>query len=237
MEKIYKPIKRKTVSEEVADQITELVIQKHLSPGDRLPTERQLVEDLGVSRTALREAMKALSERGLVDVKQGNGTFIRHPSSSDMSSRFSLFLKNDVVRYLQLMDVREILEIEIAGRLASGTATAAEIDKMQQHLDRMHGLLDSPAEYAQEDVAFHVEFYRAMKNEVLLIFMEAIMQLLGDAMEATFIAPGSAESSLRRHQKLLDCIRNHDVESARQVMREIIARGRERLSEAMPVAK
>jgi len=229
---IYKTIKQKRLSSEVVNQITDLILQNHLQPGDKLPPERQLAEELGISRTALREAMKALEERGLVEVKQGSGTFVCSPSFEVVSDSLSLLLQTNMARYLELMEVRGILDVEMAGRLAQ-EATEEDIERLGERIARMWQVLDSPEEFVQEDVAFHIEFYQAMKNELLLTIMQPVMELLVEAMGITFEAPGSAESSLRRHEKLVERIRARDTEGARSAMGEIISRGVERLKEAL----
>jgi GntR family transcriptional repressor for pyruvate dehydrogenase complex len=233
MGSLYKAIgQKKRLSEGVVNQITDLVLSKHLQPGDRLPSEHRLVEELGVSRSVVREGIKALEERGLVEVKQGSGTFVRSPSSTMVSDSFSLFLRTRVARYSKLMEVREILDVEIAGLLAE-RATEEDLKRLGKSIGRMWEVLDSAQEFVAEDVAFHMAFYAAMKNEVLLMIMQPIMELLSEAMSMTFEAPGSPESSLRRHEKLVQRIRARDSEGARAAMREIISRGEERLEEAV----
>lgn len=235
MDSLYTVIgQKKRLSEGVVNQITDLIVSKHLQPGDRLPPEHRLVEELGVSRSVVREGIKALEERGLVEVKQGSGTFVRSPSSEMVSDSFSLFLRTRISRFSQLMEVREILDVEIAGLLAE-RATEEDLQSLSRSIVRMREVLDSPEEFVEEDVAFHMAFYAAMKNEVLVTIMQPIMELLSEAMSMTFEAPGSAESSLRRHEKLQQRIRAGDSEGARRAMREIISRGEERLKEASRV--
>jgi GntR family transcriptional repressor for pyruvate dehydrogenase complex len=229
----YRAIRqKKRLSEDVVSQITDLILSKHLQPGDRLPSEHRLVEELGVSRSVVREGIKALEERGLVEVKQGSGTFVRSPSSEMVSDSFSLFLRTRIEQYSKLMEVRGILDVEIAGLLAE-RATEQDLERLGKSIERMWELLDSPREFAEEDVAFHMAFYAAMKNEVLLMIMQPIMEMLSEAMSVTFEAPGSPESSLQRHQKLVERIRARDSEGARDAMREIILRGEGRLQEAV----
>jgi GntR family transcriptional repressor for pyruvate dehydrogenase complex len=223
---------KKRLSEDVVNQITDLILSRHLQPGDRLPSEHRLVEELGVSRSVVREGIKALEERGLVEVKQGSGTFVRSPTSEMVSDSFSLFLRTKMARYSKLMEVRGILDVEIAGLLAE-RATEEDLERLSNSIARMWEVLDSPQEFVEEDVAFHMAFYAAMKNEVLLMIMQPIMELLSEAMSMTFEAPGSPESSLRRHEKLVQRIEAGDSEGAREAMREIIYRGEGRLTEAL----
>jgi len=227
---MYKTLRPKKLSEEVVNHFTELILQKQLRPGDRLPPERQLAEELGVSRTALREAVKMLQEKGLLDSKQGSGTFVRSLSADALAESLTLYVQSDESRYLELMELRSILDVELAGRLAE-TAIEHHIATLDKHVERMWHLLDKPDEFAAEDVAFHLDFYRAMDNSVLMSIVQPIMVLLEAAMRVTFDAPGSTESSLRRHVALMDRIRARDGEGARRTMGAIISRGEERVRE------
>ena len=223
---------KRRLSEEVVDQITDLILSERLQPGDKLPPEQRLAEELGVSRSVVREAIKGLEEKELVEIKQGSGTFVRSPSAEKASDSFSLFLRTRIARSSMLMEVRRILDVEIAALLAE-RATQGDLEVLSESIARMWQLLDSPDRFVDEDVAFHMSFYAAMKNEVLMMIMQPIMELLSEAMSMTFEAPGSAESSLRRHEKLLQRIRARDSDGARRAMREIISRGEERLEEAL----
>ena len=119
------------------DQITTLILENRLQPGDQLPPERELAQKLGVGRNAVREAVKALQERGLLDVIQGAGTFVKHMNSDVISDSLALYIKTNM-QYIQLMDLREILDVEIAGRLAANvekvdlTALWDSLERMQQ---------------------------------------------------------------------------------------------------------
>ena len=228
-ETITKP---KKLYEEIVDRIIALIQQKHLLAGDKLPSERELAEELGVSRTVLREAIKALEERELVEVRHGSGTFIRSPSINTIARSVSFVMWTDPDRYFDLMNVREYLDVEIAGRLAQ-SAPERELAAMGRAIDNMWQLLDSPKEFSEQDVAFHLAFYRATKNELLLTIMLPITRLLMEAMELTFGSPGSAEMSLRRHEQLLEHITAGNALGARRTMQEIITRGKERLKESL----
>lgn len=134
--------------------------------------------------------------------------------------------------YFELMNVREFLEVEIAGRLAH-SAPQEELDAMSAAIDNMRRSLDCPEEYTQHDIAFHMAFYRATGNEILVNMMIQITRLLMEAMTATFAPSGSAEMSLRRHEQLLDRIKAGDALGARRTMQEIITGGKGRLHQSL----
>ena len=155
--------KRKKLYEEVVDQIIDLVRKKRLLPGDKLPPERELADELGVSRTVFREAIKALEEKELVEVRHGSGTYIRNPSVDSIAKSFSIIVWTEPSRYFQLMDMREYLDVEIAGRLAH-SATEEDIDRMAKAIENMWQLLDSPKEFTKQDVAFHLASIRQQET-------------------------------------------------------------------------
>lgn len=225
----FSPVaERKRLYREVVDQVTGRILDDHLQPGDRLPAERDLAQQLGVSRTAVREAIRALEEKGLVEVHQGSGTFVRSPAADSVSASLALFLQTNVTRYLQLMDLRAILDVEIAGRLAD-KIEPEDLAGLRARIERMHRLLDSPGEYAREDAAFHMDFYRAAKNDVLLMIMQPVMDLLEEAMSVSFREPGSSESSLALHEKMVEQIAAGDAAGARRTVRQILSRGERRM--------
>lgn len=228
---MYRMIERKALYRKVVDQITKLILHNELQPGDQLAPERQLAEELGVSRNAVREAIKALQEKGLLEVKQGAGTFVQSLTSDTVSESFSLYLQTDVNRYIQLMELREIIEVEIAGRLAEHIEPA-DLEKLWIRIEEMRQLVDSPLEFSRKDVNFHMEFYRATKNEILIVVMQPMMDLLAEAVSASFVAPGSAERSLKGHIELVERIEAGDAQGARRVADQVIKRGKEHLKAA-----
>ena len=229
---LFKTIERKKIYEEVVEQITHLILESHLQQGDQLPSESQLAERFQVSRTVVREAVKVLEQRGLVAVKQGVGTFVCALNGEVVSETLTRFLRANVHRYLQLMDLREMLDVGVAVRLAN-RIEPADLQALRDRLAKLNQVLDSPEEYAQEDVAFHMDLYRATRNQILLIIMQPVIELLVEAMRASFEMPGSTGNSQRRHVELIDCIANGDPEGARQVTAEIIQRGKQRLHTAL----
>ncbi len=225
---MYKTFRPTKLSGEVVNHFTELIVQQRLQPGDKLPPERDLCEQLGVSRTVLREAVKMLEEKGLLDSIQGSGTYVRSLSPHAISETVTLYVRSDQSRYIELMELRGILDVELAGRLAE-RATDDEIAALQQHIENMRQLLDDSEAFSLEDVAFHTTFYQAAKNSVLMSIVQPILDLLVDVNRLTFTDPGSTASSLQRHAAVMESIRARDSEGARRAMSAIINRGEQRV--------
>lgn len=226
---MYKTFAPRKLSDDVVDHLTGLIVAKQLRPGDRLPPERELAEQFGVSRTVIREAVKMLGEKGLLDSRQGSGTWVREFSSQSISQSFALYVESDINRYLELMDLRGILDVEIVGRLAQ-SASSEQVAILEEHIGRMNELLDKPADFSEADCAFHLEIYRSMDNTLLMSIVDPIVTLLEAVNLITVESSGGAETSLRRHTLLVKHIADHDAEGARQAMHEIIrgAEGRVR---------
>jgi GntR family transcriptional repressor for pyruvate dehydrogenase complex len=121
-------VNRARLSEQVAEQIQSMIIQGKIKQGDRLPPERELAEQLGVSRTVIRESTKVLQERGLVKVLTGSGTYATRVESENVSQSIGLFVRGKKHTFRDLLEIRKMLEIEVAG-LAAERAT--EEDNLQ----------------------------------------------------------------------------------------------------------
>src|SRR3989442_9857964 len=125
------------LSDKVADLLLETIVVRRLAPGERLPSERELGEQFGVSRTVIREAVRALAAKGVIDVRTGSGLRVAAVDSSNVSESMSLFLRgSSTLDYPRVHEVRAMLEVEVAG-LAADRATDEDIAGMRQICERM----------------------------------------------------------------------------------------------------
>ena len=111
---MFKPVKIKKIYEEVIEQVKKLIIDGKLQPGDKLLSERELAEKLGVSRASVREAFSALEMMGIITIRPGEGSFVRQVSYEEMLEPLSFLLQVDIDNVMQLLEVRKILEVEVA---------------------------------------------------------------------------------------------------------------------------
>mgnify|MGYP001014986330 FL=1 len=133
-------IKRSSLSDQVADQIQHLIIKGGLKPGDKLPPERELAEQLGVSRTVIREATKTLQERGLVRVLTGSGTYATKVEPELVSQSIGLYVRGHRHAFRDLLEIRKSLEVGIAG-LAAQRANQAHVEQLEAALQEMQAVL------------------------------------------------------------------------------------------------
>lgn len=221
----FKPIKTKRAFEEVCDQIRQGLTQGTLRPGDRLPPERELAEQLGVSRTAIREAMRSLENAGLVQCQQGmgGGAFIRKGSASTVTQAVSDMVMLDRIPARSVTEARVLL-IDQAIRLACERATEADFRELEQDIDRAAELTARGDFTRRND--YITEFYRilarATHNEVIVMLVESLSELTRDLLARTSPVPRSDVIGVRR--SVVKHMRNRDADKAAREMRAHLER-------------
>jgi GntR family transcriptional repressor for pyruvate dehydrogenase complex len=224
---LYKVIQTSRLYEQIVQQIEESILKGEFTEGSQLPAERDLAKQFGVSRTAVREAIKALQEKGLVDAFPGRGTFVTNGTSNSMRRSLDRIIKSgepDGLAYL--VEVREILEPEIAA-LAAVRATDQDLAAMQESLDVMEsGRQDSDA-FIEADLDFHLALAEAAANPIVLSLIDSIVGLLREQRLRIFRIPGGPECGQHHHKRILEAIQRHDPQEARAAMQAHLAQVRE----------
>ncbi|CAN5622673.1 FadR/GntR family transcriptional regulator [soil metagenome] len=200
-----------------AEQLLDMVVSDALSPGERLPPERELVERLGVSRTVVREALNLLEARGLVSIEHGRGAVVNGDSAHAVRDTLDLMLRVRPKALWELMEIRRMFEIEVSG-LAAERAGPEELEQMKIQLDRMRAHIDAPEGYVDADVEFHATLARSTRNEVLLTMLEPVVELLRTSRKVSTSRPGSARRALEEHERILRRVEAGDAEGARLEM-------------------
>jgi GntR family transcriptional repressor for pyruvate dehydrogenase complex len=218
-EELYREFKHDPLYEKIALHIESLVSSGKLQPGDRLPSERELAEGWGVGRGVVREAVKLLAERGLVNVLPGRGTFVSGLDPRLHSEQLSRFFRRGGHSYSDLHEVRKILEVEIA-ELAARRATPHEVEKMRQALEEMEANLSplTQAEFIKADKAFHAALAEATHNPVFSLFIDVLMDLLEEARFLMAETPGVPARSQACHKLIFEGVSRGDALAARQAM-------------------
>jgi GntR family transcriptional repressor for pyruvate dehydrogenase complex len=206
-----------------ADQILDMLISGGLNPGERLPPERELCARLNVSRTVVREALNLLEARGLISIEHGRGAVVSGGNTDAVRDTLGLILRVRPKVLWELLEMRKILEVEIAG-LAAERATEEHVQAMRTQLERMLASIDTPSGYVDADVEFHAVLARAARNEVLLTMLEPIVDLLRASRRVSASRrPGSALRALGEHEEILRCVEVADTDGARRAMRAHLA--------------
>ena len=195
-----------------------MVVSSGLSPGERLPPERELVGRLGVSRTVVREALNLLEARGLISIEHGRGAVVSEGSTHAVRDTLGLLLRVRPKALWELLEIREILEVEISG-LAAERAEREDVREMRGQLDRMETLIDAPEGYVDADVEFHALLARSTRNGVLLTMLDPVVELLRASRQVSASRPGSARRALREHEEILRRVEVGDADGARRQMR------------------
>jgi GntR family transcriptional repressor for pyruvate dehydrogenase complex len=216
----FEVIRRNKVYEEVAQQIERLILKK-LQPGDKLPSERELAEMLGVSRSSIRDAIRGLELMGMVEPRQGAGTIVREVSSDSLINPFSNALKRRRESVSELLDFRKMLEPPLAAR-AAAHASADEVSEMEEILERQQAKQAQGESTVAEDSEFHYSVALASGNSVVLKVLDILMDLLRDTRERSLQVEGRAQKSIAGHRRILAAIKRHDAEGAKSAMRRHI---------------
>jgi GntR family transcriptional repressor for pyruvate dehydrogenase complex len=205
------------LSDKVADLLLETILARGMKRGERLPSERELGEQFGVSRTVIREAVRALGAKGVIDVQTGSGLRVAGVDSSTVRESMSLFLRGGDLDYSKVHEVRRLLEIEIAG-LAAERATQEQIERMRDICERMEALIGEDIEGAALlDLEFHRAVARGTDNELYLLLLDSVGEALLDVRRDNLSA-GSGSETLEGHRAILDRIAAGDREGARAAM-------------------
>jgi GntR family transcriptional repressor for pyruvate dehydrogenase complex len=178
---MFKPVRTKKIYEEVVEQIKQMIVDGELQPGDKLLSERELSDKLNVSRASIREAFSALEIMGIITIRPGEGSFVRQVSFERMLEPLSFLLHVDIDDVIKLLEVRKILEVEIAA-LAAARATEEDIEDMRIALHSMVDEVNNGEVGDKADAAFHFAVLKAAHNPTLIKLMSAV----SDLMTSTF---------------------------------------------------
>ncbi|MFG1688513.1 FadR/GntR family transcriptional regulator [Nonomuraea sp. NPDC049269] len=208
---------RESTVVDIARQLLSQLLSGHLAPGTRLPSERQLSETLGVGRSTVREALKALDVLGIIEVRQGDGTYLRQSTSSLLPSAIEWGLMLGQPQVLDLIEARKHIEVVIA-ELAAERADAAAVEELRAHLADMRAAKDSTA-FVEADVAFHLTLAHAAGNSVLDDILGSIRSLLRVWIRRAIHEAGETQTTIAEHAAVLAAIEQRSPSAAVTAMR------------------
>ncbi len=206
-------------------QIEDLIVGGALARGDRLPSERELTERLQVSKTVVREAIRALVGKGLLEVRAGSGVYVRHFGSDVIEESMKLLLRANVLKPADIHEIRTILEVNIAG-LAAARAQASDLEAMEKTIRALDQPKLTAIAFAQTDVAFHNHLALSAGNPLCSVLVSSLNGVMIEVRLRAFHLQGAtltAQRAISYHSRILERVSARDVEGARQAMQEHLA--------------
>lgn len=218
----FQPVESKSLAEAVAEQLMAMIAKGQLEPGDRLPTEPELMAQFNVGRSTLREAVKSLVVAGLLETRRSSGTFVSESYTDYLSQR----LNWDMVFSTQ--DLRHIIEIRLAleeqaAALAAVRATDEQKERLGQLVDAISDLEMGPEKAVENDIAFHMAIAEASHNPLLLSLLLNVRQLMHGYIRAGYTRRGyssqaEADDVAEMHRPIVDAIRAGQPEQAKMAI-------------------
>lgn len=215
---------RVNLYEQIADYLEKQILlsgEAGWKEGEKLPSEQELAGQFGVSRNVIRETIKVLKERGLVDPRNGVGATITRPDAQKLSSMIYRYVLLQEMDPEEIYDVRCLLEVQSA-ELAAQRVSEEGLARMRNLLDRMNDRTLSIKERRETDFEFHVEIARQTGNRMLELLVDALREVFMAMMEKGIVAFGGIDDALVRHERILDALSRHDSALAGEMMRDHI---------------
>jgi len=210
-------VSREALSEQVIEQLQQLVIDRHLKIGDQLPGERELCEQFGVSRTVIREATRILAQRGILTIEPGRGTFVTLPNQQNIALSIELFARANNMSISSVVEVRKALEPQIAA-LAAMRARPEHLERLQECIDEMEAHIQEPQGYIAADQEYHSTLAEATGNSLFTALTGVIVNLAQATRMRMFEVEGAPDRGQVYHRLIFNYVSEGNAEAARKAM-------------------
>ena len=217
--RLFKPVKKTRVYEEIVVKVKHMIEKGRLHSGDQLPSERELAEVFNVSRSSVREALRSLETQGYLESRQGDGTYIARQPVETLVNPLATVIFTEKDGQMELFEMRRLIEPQLA-YLAAERATPEEIVMLGKALELQEDAYAKGESGTEVDKTFHYILAKAAKNKVILRIIDNIMDLLVESRDKYLQVEGRPEKSLARHREVLNAIRSGDKDLAARVMSE-----------------
>lgn len=197
----------------IRDYIKDYILKHDLKPGDSLPPEGQLVEELGVGRSSVREAVKSLQSVGIVDVRQGNGLFVRELNFDPMLETFLFGMKFDPRTLADLLQIRIWLEVAVIGD-AVAHIDAEGVKKLEELLVKWDQRVAAGEEYSDLDESFHEIIYGVLDNQSLMKLF-SVFWVSFTSLESEITRDADPENVVEAHRSIVEAIKTKDASRVR----------------------
>jgi GntR family transcriptional regulator, transcriptional repressor for pyruvate dehydrogenase complex len=223
---------RRSAAADAVEKIKALITDGVFPPGSRLPPERDLCLRLSVSRPTLREAIRSLDMMGVLQSRQGAGTYVTDLAAITLAEPLRFMIGLNSSSLVELADVRRLLESGAAER-AAGLITRDELAELRETIDELHEHSMEPARFAELDMRFHRVIHIAAHNGLLLALLDGMSGLAERSRTITGRQPGVVEASLRAHERIYEALLARDRSGARDAMIEHLDDVRNALDRAL----
>lgn len=217
-----------STSSQVVKALTDYIFSGQVAPGEKLPSERQLAESFQVTRSAVRDAIQSLGMLGLVDIRQGDGTYLRDEGVTMLPAAIEWGLFLGERRVMDLVEARQPIEIALAG-FAAKRRTEEQLAKIEEAVEAVRDPDVSPEAFVDADVRFHFAIAEAAGNTALSGVLSGIHTLLRAWMSKSIAAAGETRTSFGEHVAILEAIRRQDTRTAQAAMRTHMRNAERRL--------
>lgn len=212
---------KKRVHVQIVEYIKQQIEEGALSPGDRLPSERALAEQLEVSRTSIKEAFVVMQSEGLIEVKHGSGARLLKDNTEDIMIKMNLIINQTTLNIVELMELRQAVEGEAAS-LAAIRSSKDDLAKIKTALENLEKAVLNKELAAEEDLQFHVSIAKASRNllfvEVMYLLSQRMLTALATSREETQKKPGKSLMIYEEHITIFEAIADGDAALAREAM-------------------
>lgn len=211
-----KEVKNRTLAEQAADDLMEYIKKKNLTPGDKLPTEMELSEILGIGRNTVREALRMVASRNIITIRQGAGSFVSEKNgiADDPLGFFWVEDRHQLTK--DLLQLRIILEPPLAS-LAAQNATEEEVEQLGGILLELEALMKGKSDYTKMDMEFHIQIARCCHNGVAANLFPVISK--GVLVFAEEVRETEYQQTLLSHRRIYEAVRDHKPMEAEQAMK------------------
>lgn len=227
---MLEPVVKETVTGKIIKQIRAMIQSGEFQPGKKIPSERELTEALSVSRIAVREAIKSLEAKGLLEVRPGEGTFVKAPTSHDLIDPLTNFLITKHA-FKELLEVRRTIEVELAG-FAAERSTDEDLEKIKLALDMMEADISRKRSHLKSDFIFHDSIAKSSDNKLLSRMMLTVRDIMRESILLTTKVEGSNYRAVQGHRLIYENIIKRDVQGSKQAMLDHLTQVEEDLFKA-----
>jgi DNA-binding FadR family transcriptional regulator len=236
---MFKKVTKTRLYELIADEIQNAIISGTYSVGDRLPSEQSFAAQFDVSRNVIREALKVLQARGIVEVLDGSGAYVAQPNVGSVTNALGHYIRFIGVdsSLKSLYESRRILEGWNV-RLAAERADQHDLDNLRDYIAMMHSNMTTSIDlWTDADLNFHIAIAKATHNIFLPLLLEPLVDQLRKVIAEGYLSQGAVVTGLEAHQRVFECISHRDADGAFKAMIDHLRDSEERVGRVVARAR